>query len=80
MPALSLAARPPGRLGVCDARPVGVRAGLYPQRTRHKTALAAAVRLAEPEEATEEDGRASRPLKTRTRHAPELPRAAVNSQ
>ena len=32
---------PPGRLRLCDARHGSVRAGLYPQRTPHKTALKA---------------------------------------
>jgi hypothetical protein len=32
---------PTGRLRLCDARHGSVRAGLYPQRTPHKTALTA---------------------------------------
>jgi hypothetical protein len=44
MPDLSLAARPPGRLRLCDASPRQRTCGLYPQRTPHKTALTVTVR------------------------------------
>ena len=46
MPTLSLAGRPPGRLRVCDARHVGVRAGLYRQPTPHKDEEASAATTA----------------------------------
>jgi hypothetical protein len=41
MPTRTWPLRPPGRPRLCDARYVSVRAGLYPQRTPHKTALTA---------------------------------------